>query len=52
MRDSGALIPGSQPAEALGYKQLLAHLHNPAALSLEDAVEKIKIETRREESAT
>lgn len=47
LRDSGALIPGSQPAEALGYKQLLAHLRNPAAISLEDAVEKIKIETRR-----
>lgn len=47
LRDSGALIPGSQPAEALGYKQLLAHLRDPAAISLEDAVEKIKIETRR-----
>jgi tRNA dimethylallyltransferase len=47
LHDSGALIPGSQPAEALGYKQLLAHLQNPAAISLDDAVEKIKIETRR-----
>jgi len=44
---SGALVPGTQPAEALGYKQLLAHLHNPAAVSLEEAIEKIKIETRR-----
>jgi tRNA dimethylallyltransferase len=47
LRDSGALIPGSQPAEALGYKQLLAHLRDPAAISLDDTVEKIKIETRR-----
>lgn len=47
LHDSGALVPGSQPAEALGYKQLLAHLRDPAALPLEDAVEKIKIETRR-----
>jgi len=47
LRNSGALIPGSQPAEALGYKQLLAHLHHPAAISLDDTVEKIKIETRR-----
>lgn len=47
LRDSGALQPGSQAAEALGYKQLLAHQRDPAALPLEDAVEKIKIETRR-----
>lgn len=45
--DSGALIPGSQPAEALGYKQLLAHLRDPARVPLEDTIEKIKIETRR-----
>ena len=44
---AGALIPGSQAAEALGYKQLLAHLRDPARITLEDAVEKIKIETRR-----
>lgn len=47
LRDSGALVPGSQPAEALGYKQLLAHLTDPARVPLEDTIEKIKIETRR-----
>jgi len=47
LHESGELVPGSQPAEALGYKQLLAHLRDPAAISLDDAVEKIKIETRR-----
>lgn len=36
-----------QACEGLGYKQLLAHLANPRRLSLDDAVEKIKIETRR-----
>ncbi len=36
-----------QAREALGYKQLLAHLHDPRRLSLPDAVEQIKIETRR-----
>ncbi|MBX3402651.1 MAG: tRNA (adenosine(37)-N6)-dimethylallyltransferase MiaA [Phycisphaeraceae bacterium] len=44
---AGALVPGSQPAEALGYKQILFHLANPAQMPLEQAVEKIKIETRR-----
>lgn len=36
---------GPQAREALGYKQLLAHLRGECPL--EDAVEKIKIETRR-----
>lgn len=36
-----------QAREALGYKQLLAHLHDPRGVPLEDAVEQIKIETRR-----
>ena len=36
---------GPQAREALGYKQLLAHLEG--AVALDDAVEKIKIETRR-----
>ncbi len=36
---------GPQAREGLGYKQLLAHLR--AELSFDDAVEQIKIETRR-----
>jgi tRNA dimethylallyltransferase len=36
---------GPQSREALGYKQLIAHLEG--GCSLEDAVEEIKIETRR-----
>lgn len=36
-----------QAREGLGYKQLLAHLENPKRLPLDEAVEKIKIETRR-----
>lgn len=36
---------GAQAREALGYKQILAHLEG--RMSLDDAVEKIKIETRR-----
>ncbi len=36
---------GAQAREALGYKQVLAHLEG--RMSLDDAVEKIKIETRR-----
>jgi tRNA dimethylallyltransferase len=36
---------GPQSREALGYKQLLAHLEGTAGL--EDAVEEIKIQTRR-----
>ena len=37
--------PQSQAAEALGYKQLLAHFEGRC--SLDDAIEEIKIETRR-----
>lgn len=42
----------AQAREALGYKQLLAHLESSSGagsrpVNLEDAVEKIKIETRR-----
>lgn len=52
---SGLLIPGSQAAEALGYKQVLAALFPeqfPAAASplirnLDDAFERTKILTRR-----
>lgn len=36
---------GAQAREALGYKQILAHIEGH--MSLDDAVEKIKIETRR-----
>jgi tRNA dimethylallyltransferase len=36
-----------QACEALGYKQLLAHLHDPRTIPLDDAVEQVKIETRR-----
>ncbi len=36
---------GAQAREALGYKQILAHLEG--RMPLDDAVEKIKIETRR-----
>jgi tRNA A37 N6-isopentenylltransferase MiaA/REP element-mobilizing transposase RayT len=36
---------GTQSCEALGYKQLLAHLDG--STSLDDAVEQIKIQTRR-----
>lgn len=38
---------GPQAREALGYKQLLMHLERPREVRLEDAVEQIKIETRR-----
>ena len=43
----GALAPtlGPQAREALGYKQLLAHLRGEVTLA--EAVEKVKIETRR-----
>jgi tRNA dimethylallyltransferase len=37
--------PGRQAAEALGYRQILDHL--AGRMSLEDAVEQIKIRTRR-----
>jgi len=44
--ESGRL--GPQAAEALGYKQLLAYLRGPQTPArLEEAVESIKIETRR-----
>lgn len=36
-----------QAREALGYKQLLEHLEHPHSLTLDDATERIKIETRR-----
>lgn len=36
-----------QAREALGYKQMLEHLADPRSVTLEDAVERIKIETRR-----
>lgn len=42
--ERGAL-EGNQAAEALGYKQLITHFKGRC--SLEDAVEEIKIETRR-----
>ncbi|MFN0010336.1 MAG: tRNA (adenosine(37)-N6)-dimethylallyltransferase MiaA [Phycisphaerales bacterium] len=41
---SGRLNPASQAAQALGYKQLLEHL--AGGMSLDDATERIKIETR------
>ncbi len=41
---SGRLNPASQAAQALGYKQLLEHL--AGRCSLDEAVERIKIETR------
>ena len=46
LRDSGAFAPTANPQarEALGYKQLLDHLEGRR--SLEDAVERIKIDTR------
>ncbi len=36
-----------QAREALGYKQLLEHIDNPRKVTLDDATERIKIETRR-----
>ncbi|MBX3380641.1 MAG: tRNA (adenosine(37)-N6)-dimethylallyltransferase MiaA [Phycisphaeraceae bacterium] len=46
LRDSGAFAPTANPQarEALGYKQLLDHLEGRR--TLEDAVERIKIDTR------
>ncbi len=38
---------GPQASEALGYKQLLEHMRDPQRVPLVDAVERIKIETRR-----
>lgn len=43
LRDAGAL--GEQAGQALGYKQLLEHLEGRS--TLDEAVERIKIETRR-----
>jgi len=43
LAEAGAL--GEQAREALGYKQLAAHLRGEC--SLEEAVERVKIETRR-----
>jgi len=37
---------GLQAVEALGYKQLVAHFANPGACTLEECVERIKIDTR------
>lgn len=47
LEETRALLPrlGPQAKEALGYKQLLEHLEGRA--TLDDAVEQIKIETRR-----
>ncbi|MBX9737448.1 MAG: tRNA (adenosine(37)-N6)-dimethylallyltransferase MiaA [Phycisphaerales bacterium] len=36
-----------QAREALGYKQLLEHIADPRRVTLEDAIERVKIETRR-----
>ncbi|CAN5677662.1 tRNA (adenosine(37)-N6)-dimethylallyltransferase MiaA [soil metagenome] len=36
-----------QAREALGYKQVLAHLERPRDITLDDACERTKIETRR-----
>ena len=43
----GAGRLGPQAREALGYKQIAAHLEDPKRVPLEEAVERIKIETRR-----
>lgn len=43
----GAGRLGPQAREALGYKQIIAHLEDPRRVPLEEAVERIKIETRR-----
>lgn len=43
--DAGALRPGTQPAESLGYKQLIPYYERRSSRS--EAVERIKIETRR-----
>lgn len=41
----GPLSP--QASQAIGYRQLAQHLADPAAFPLDEAVERIKIETRR-----
>ncbi len=38
---------GPQARKALGYQQVLDHLHNPEKISLDDALEQTKILTRR-----
>ncbi len=38
---------GPQARKALGYQQVLEHLHNPRQVSLDDAMEQTKILTRR-----
>ncbi|MFI4853954.1 MAG: tRNA (adenosine(37)-N6)-dimethylallyltransferase MiaA [Phycisphaerales bacterium JB065] len=43
--DRGALRPGTQAAESLGYKQLIPYFEHRCSRS--EAVERIKIETRR-----
>lgn len=43
--DRGALRPGSQAAESLGYKQLIPYFEHRCSRT--EAVERIKIETRR-----
>jgi tRNA dimethylallyltransferase len=43
--DQGALRPGTQPAESLGYKQLIPYFERQCSRT--DAVERIKSETRR-----
>ncbi len=43
--DRGALRPGTQAAESLGYKQLIPYFERRCSRS--EAVERIKIETRR-----
>ncbi len=46
----GLIAPGPlnrQAREALGYKQLLEHLEHPRTITLDDATERTKIETRR-----
>lgn len=43
--DAGALRPGTQPAESLGYKQLIPYFERRCSRS--EAIERIKIETRR-----
>ena len=40
-------ILGPQARKALGYQQVLDHLHNPREISLDDALEQTKILTRR-----
>lgn len=47
LEETRGLLPrlGAQAREALGYKQLIEHIEGRS--SLDDAVEKIKVETRR-----